>query len=50
MDDRRQPSLDRMTLRELLDAYADARLDRRADDMERLNREIDVRRTRGECP
>ena len=42
-------SLAQLTLRELLDAYASARLDRRTDEMERINREIDRRRARGEA-
>jgi hypothetical protein len=41
--------LEQMTLRQLLDAYATARLERRTAEMERLGREIDVRRCRGEA-
>jgi hypothetical protein len=39
-----------LTLRQLLDAYADARVRKLADEMERLNREIDKRRAKGEMP
>lgn len=37
-----------MTLRQLLDAYANARLARRTADMERLNAEINRRQQAGE--
>jgi hypothetical protein len=43
-------ALEQMTLRQLLDAYVHARLERRTEEMERLNREIDKRRARGEMP
>ncbi len=39
-----QTQLRRLTLPELLDAYIDARLSRRVDEMARLNREISARR------
>ncbi len=41
-------SLSQLTLRQLLDAYADARLARRDDEMKRLDAEIAIRQARGE--
>lgn len=43
-------ALDKLTLRQLLDAYVDARLEGRHADMDRLQREINTRQARGEQP